>query len=118
MDYQRVTPKARQGTTGMFLEQDIGVQEAVVVTPPDRVAAVTVSVHIPEGATAKYKIQASCSSTEKIGNGSGGYWDNLDDDTPTYTKSKNVMIANAVTGIRVLCEDITENYKLNVCFVG
>lgn len=117
MAYSRVTPRARQGTTGISVEQDITAGEGVWINPPDRVAAVTIAVHIPSGQTASFTIETSCNLPEIIGeDGTGGYWDNVYGDNVTLTENTVVMIANAVTGIRVNC--IAASDKLNVCFVG
>jgi hypothetical protein len=81
------------------------------------VAAVTIAVHIPTGQTASFKIETSCNRPETIGeDGSGGYWDNVYGDNVTLSENTVVMLANAVTGIRVKC--ITASDKINVCFVG
>ena len=89
--------------------------EGVWINPPDRVAAVTVAVHIPEGETASFVIEVCCNRPETIGdNGEGGYWDSVYD--TTLTADTVVMLANAVTGIRVRC--ITASDFINVCFVG
>lgn len=118
MDYHRVTPKAREGTTGISVEYELNANETAWISPPDRVSAITVAVHIPTGAEASYKIQATCNRPETIGNGTGGYWDNVDEAQENYTANKVLMIANAITGLRVVCDSITENNTLNVCFVG
>ncbi len=115
MSYERVTPRARQGTTGICEEMDIEAGAGVWIAPPDRVAAVTVAVHIPDGETASFTIETCCNRPETIGdNGQGGYWDNPFD--ATLTESTVLMLANAVTGIRVNC--ITASDHINVCSVG
>ena len=43
MAYSRVTPRARQGTTGINVEATAG--NGVFINPPDRVVAVTIAVH-------------------------------------------------------------------------
>ena len=48
MSYGRVTPRARIGTTGVSEEMDVGAGEGVWINPPDRVAAITVAVHIQQ----------------------------------------------------------------------
>lgn len=118
MTYGRVTPRARQGTTGISTETDIAEGEGVWVSPPDRVAAVTVAVHIPEGETGTYVIETSCNRAETIGeDGSGGYWDNPFGNGKAFKDENCVtMLANAVTGIRVRC--LSASQKINVCFVG
>ena len=117
MSYERVTPRARQGTTGISEETDISAGEGVWITPPDRIAAVTIAVHIPEGETASYTIETSCNRPETIGlNGEGGYWDNVYGDGVTLEENAVIMLANAVTAIRVNC--ITASDRINVCFVG
>ena len=113
--YARVTPRARVGTTGICEEMDVNQGEGVWISPPDRVAAVTVAVHIPEGETATYTIETCCNRPETIGDdGTGGYWDNPFN--ATMNENTVLMLANAVTGIRVNC--ITASDKINVCFVG
>lgn len=117
MNYGRVTPRARQGTTGISTETDIGANEGAWISPPDRVAAVTVAVHIPSGENATFVIETSCSRADTIGeNGEGGYWDNPFGDGEILSENTVVMIANAVTGVRVRC--LTAESTINVCFVG
>ena len=117
MAYARVTPRARQGTTGINVEQDVTAGNGVFINPPDRVAAVTIAVHIPAGESATFTIETCCNRPETIGeDGTGGYWDNVYGDNVTLTENTVVMIANAVTGIRVNC--ITASDHINVCFVG
>lgn len=117
MAYSRVTPRARSGTTGINEETDLTTGNGVWIAPPDRVAAVTIAVHIPAGKTAQFTIETSCNRPETIGdNGTGGFWDNVYGDNVILTENTTVMLANAVTGIRVNC--ITTNDHINVCFVG
>lgn len=117
MSYARVTPRARQGTTGINVEQDVTEGNGVFINPPDRVAAVTIAVHIPDGETASFTIETSCNRPETIGDdGNGGYWDNVYGDNVTLSENTTVMIANAVTGIRVNCTAASDH--INVCFVG
>lgn len=117
MSYERVTPRARQGTTGICEEMDVEAGAGVWIAPPDRVAAVTIAVHIPAGETASYTIETSCNRPETIGaDGTGGYWDNVYGDNATLEENAVIMLANAVTGIRVNCIEASD--KINVCFVG
>lgn len=117
MSYSRVTPLARSGTSGISYDQDVTAGSGVWINPPDRIAAVTVAVHIPAGQTATFTTETSCSATNKIGDdGTGGYWDNPYGAGVVLSQDSVVMIANAVTGIRVRC--ITASDKINVCFVG
>lgn len=117
MSYSRVTPRARQGTTGICEEMDLTAGAGVWIAPPDRVAAVTIAVHIPAGKTGSFTIETSCNRPETIGDaGTGGFWDNVYGDNVTLTENTTVMIANAVTAIRVNC--IATNDHINVCFVG
>lgn len=117
MSYARVTPKPRQGTTGISNEFDITAGQGAWVSPPDRVAAVTIAVHIPAGETASFTIETSCNRPETIGdNGTGGFWDNVYGDGVTLSENTVVMLANAVNGIRVNC--ISADSHINVCFVG
>lgn len=117
MSYERVTPRARQGTTGICEEMDVTAGAGVWIQPPDRVAAVTIAVHIPAGETGEFTIETSCNRPETIGlDGSGGYWDNVYGDDVTLNENTTVMIANAVTGIRVNCIEASDH--INVCFVG
>ena len=67
MAYSRVTPRARSGTTGINVETDLTTGNGVWIAPPDRVAAVTIAVHIPEGNTASYTIETCCNRPETIG---------------------------------------------------
>ena len=117
MSYARVTPRARTGTTGISEDLDLTAGQGAWINPPDRVAAVTVAVHIPAGSTARFTIETSCNRADVIGeNGAGGYWDNPYGDGVVLTENTTVMLANAVTGIRVKC--IAASSKINVCFVG
>jgi len=117
MAYSRVTPRARQGTTGINVEADVAAGAGVWINPPDRVAAVTIAVHIPAGETASFTIETCCNRPEIIGeDGTGGYWDNVYGDNVTLTENTTVMIANAVTGIRVNC--LTAESSINVAFCG
>lgn len=117
MNYGRVTPRARTGTTGISTELDIKQNEGIWISPPDRVAAVTIAVHIPTNESATFVIETSCNRVDTIGeNGIGGYWDNPFGEGTVLSKSTVVMLANAVTGIRVRC--LTASKHINVCFVG
>lgn len=117
MAYARVTPRARQGTTGINVEADVAAGSGVWINPPDRVAAVTIAVHIPAGETGSFTIETCCNRPETIGeDGTGGYWDNVYGDGVTLTENTTVMIANAVTGIRVNC--IAASDVINVAFCG
>lgn len=117
MTYGRVTPRARQGTTGISTETDIAAGEGVWISPPDRVAAVTIAVHIPKDESATFVIETSCNRADTIGeDGTGGYWDNPFGDGEVLSENTVVMIANAVTGVRVRC--LTAASTINVCFVG
>ena len=115
MSYERVTPRARQGTTGICVEMDVTAGNGVWIQPPDRVAAVTIAVHIPSGQTGSFTIETSCNRPETLGeNATGGYWDNVYGDGVTLNENTVVMIANAVTGIRVNCI----SGAINVAFCG
>ena len=104
------------GTTGISEEMNVGAGEGVWISPPDRVAAITVAVHIPAGESATFTIETSCNRAETIGeNGTGGYWDNPFEGT-ILNENTVLMLANAVTGIRVRC--ISASSTINVCFVG
>lgn len=117
MNYGRVTPRARQGATGLSVEEDLHANEGTWISPPDRVAAVTVAVHIPPNESATFVIETSCNRADTIGeNGTGGYWDNPFGDDEILSENTVVMIANAVTGVRVRC--LTAESSINVCFVG
>ena len=117
MAYSRVTPRARQGTTGINVEADVLAGSGVWINPPDRVAAVTIAVHIPAGESASFTIETCCNRPETIGeDGTGGYWDNVYGDGVALNENTVVMIANAVTGIRVNC--ITAESSINVEFCG
>lgn len=117
MTYGRVTPRARTGTTGVSTETDLKGGEGAWISPPDRVAAITCAVHIPEGESAEFVIETSCNKADTIGeSGLGGYWDNPFGDGVTLTEDTVLMIANAVTGLRVRC--IEASGTINVCFVG
>lgn len=117
MSYSRVTPRARAGTTGISEEINLNAGEGTWINPPDRVAAVTVAVHIPAGQSATFTIETSCNRAETIGDsGTGGYWDNPLGEGTILNENTVIMIANAVTGIRVNC--ISASDTINVCFVG
>ena len=117
MAISRVTPRARQGTTGINDEFEVTAGNGVWVSPPDRVAAVTIAVHIPSGQTATFKIETSCNRPETIGeDGSGGYWDNVYGAGVTISEDTVVMLANAVSGIKVTCTAASQ--KINVAFCG
>lgn len=128
MTYGRVTPRARSGTTGVSVETDISAGEGCWISPPDRIAAITVAVHLgyltddngdttETRGTGEFVIETSCSRADTIGDeGTGGFWDNPFGDGVTLTDDTVVMIANAVTGVRVRC--ISATAPLNVCFVG
>lgn len=117
MDYARVTPLARQGTTGINVEKDIHANEGALIFPPDRVAAVTIAVHIPAGETGSFKIETSCNRPETIGEaGTGGYWDNPYGEGVTLSENTVVMIGNAVSAIRVSCTAASS--YINVAFCG
>ena len=116
MAYARVTPRARQGTTGINVEQDVTAGNGVFINPPDRVAAVTIAVHITSS-SGSFTIETSCNRPETLGeNATGGYWDNVYGDGVILNENTVVMIANAVTGIRVNCTAASDH--INVCFVG
>ncbi|WP_147613013.1 hypothetical protein [Treponema pectinovorum] len=117
MSYSRVTPRARTGTTGICEEADISAGQGIWINPPDRVAAVTIAVHIPQGKTGTFVIETCCNRPETIGNdGTGGYWDNIYGDNVVLSENATIMLANAVTGIRVRC--LSADTTINVCFVG
>ena len=114
MAYSRVTPRARQGTTGINVEADVAAGSGVWINPPDRVAAVTIAVHITSN-SGSFTIETSCNRPETLGeNATGGYWDNVYGEGVTLTENTVVMIANAVTGIRVNCI----SGAINVAFCG
>lgn len=117
MAFSKITPRARTGTTGLNVETDLTAGNGVFINPPDRVAAVTIAVHIPANKTASFTIETTCNRPETIGtDGTGGYWDNVYGPGVTLNEDTVVMIANAVTGIRVNC--ITASEKINVAFCG
>ncbi len=117
MSYGRILPRSRTATTGVSVDEDIKDGEAVWISPPDRVAAINVAVHIPKGQKASYFIETSCSRVDKIGeDGTGGYWDNPFGEGVARHHDTVMMIANAITGIRVKC--LSADSSINVCFVG
>ena len=114
MAYGRIEPRARTGTTGINVEADVTEGNGVFINPPDRVAAVTIAVHITSE-TGSFTIETSCNRPETLGeDATGGYWDNVYGDNVTLTENTTVMIANAVTGIRVNCI----SGAINVAFCG
>jgi hypothetical protein len=119
MAYSRVTPRARQGTTGINVEADVAAGSGVWINPPDRVAAVTIAVHIPAGESATFTIETCCNRPETIGeDGTGGYWDNPFGEGTVLSENTVLMLADAVTGIRVNCLTASGASAINVCFVG
>lgn len=72
MTYGRIEPRARTGTTGLNVEADIAQGEGVWISPPDRVAAVTVAVHIPPTESASFIIEVCCNRPETIGGDGAG----------------------------------------------
>ena len=120
MDYSRVTPKARNGTTGICNEFELDATEGPIgcwINPPDRVAAITCAVHKQRDydGDVMYKVECCCNSPSVIGeDGGGGYWDVVDSKRELYTDDSVTMIANSITGLRVTCF----RGKINVCFVG
>lgn len=117
MSYSRVTPRARQGTTGINIEQNLVSDEGIWINPPDRIAAITIAVHIPDGETGSFILETTCNRPETIGeDGTGGYWDNVYGDGVTLEENTVVMLANAVTGIRVRCVEASS--FINVAFCG
>ena len=117
ISYDRITPRARSGTAGFSSDTDIEQSTGVWVSPPERVAAVTVAVHIPEGESAEFAIECTCSSLSNIGSdGTGGYWDPIQEEYESYTEDIVKMVANAITGMRVRC--ISADSVVNVCFVA
>lgn len=117
MSYERVTPRARQGTTGINTETNLTAGNGVLLFPPDRVAAITIAVNIPEGATGSFTIECSCNRPETIGSdGLGGYWANVYGDGVSVNENTTIMLANAVTAIRVNCIDASD--FINVAFCG
>ena len=93
MNYGRVTPRSRQGTTGISVEEDLHANEGTWISPPDRVAAVTVAVHIPANESATFVIETSCNRADTIGeNGTGGYCDNPFGDEEILSENTVVMI--------------------------
>ena len=114
MAYGRIEPRARTGTTGINVEADVTEGNGVFINPPDRVAAVTIAVHITS-TTGSFTIETSCNRPETLGeDATGGYWDNVYGDNVILTENTTVMIANAVTGIRVNCI----SGAINVAFCG
>lgn len=117
MSYQKVTPRARQGTTGINVEADLESGAGVWINPPDRVAAITIAVHIPAGETGTFTVETTCNRPETIGaDGTGGYWDNVYGEGEELNENAVIMLANAVTGIRVNC--INASSHINVAFCG
>lgn len=115
MDYSRVTPRARVGTTGINVERDLIAGEGVWINPPDRVAAITIAVHFTTEQAGSFTIETSCNYPDTIGeDGQGGYWDNVYGENAVLTENTVVMLANAVTGIRVKCI----SGAINVAFCG
>ena len=114
MDYSRVTPRARTGTTGINDERDLTADKSIIFDIPDRVAAVSIQVAIPADSTATYKIETTCNRPETIGaDGSGGYWFNIYGDGAILDGSGVIMLANSVTGVRVTC--LTGEINVAIC---
>lgn len=117
MTINRIENQSRNGTVGINMETDVEANNCVWIAPPDRVTSVSVSVHIPEGESAKFRIQATCNTLAVIGeDGTGGYWDDVDEKGTVYERDTNICLANVVTGVRVIC-DAASSF-INVAFVG
>ena len=115
--YDRITPRARSGTAGLSIDTDIEAGTGVWISPPERVSAITVAVHIPSGETGEYAIECSSSALSNItSDGSGGYWDPIEENYASYTESKVIQLTNSVTGMRVRC--ISCDSTINVCFTA
>lgn len=116
-DYGRVFPKQRSGTSGITFDEDVLAGNGVFLVLPERIAMIAVACHIPEGETARFVVETSCSSVDKIGDsGTGGYWDNIFGEGQVMTENIVTNIANGITAIRVRV--IEASALVNVCFVG
>lgn len=129
MNYQRITPRARLGTTGLSVEHDLTAGDCCVIFPPDRVATVTVSVHWGSEFNAHYKIETTCNQADYVQESLDSdeprhavYWDNVYGDDFTMATQGSITICNAVTAIKVTsvndASDTNPAQVINVCFVG
>lgn len=115
--YDRITPRARSGTAGMAVSVDIEQSAGAWVSPPERVAAVSIATHIPEGEEAEYAVECCFDPVSDIGSdGTGGVWFPVQSENTSYTADTVWMVANAATGFRVRC--ISANSSIHVCFVA
>lgn len=109
MDYGRVIPRSRNGTSGVCVESTVpaardGAQGVFMFTP-ERVASVGWQVSIPRtaGNVAYIAIETSLSQTESIGeSGDGGVWCNV------YEVNKIVTLDAAETGVQFNADGTTQ----------
>lgn len=117
MDYSRVFQRSRNGTSGLSTDDNIKANTCAYIIPPERISAITVAVHVPEGQSAAYVVETTCSKVDNFGsNLEGAYWDNPFGEQVFENQNCVLMIANAVTAIRVRCLEASST--INVCFVG
>ena len=118
MKYAKGFPRGNIGASRWSIDEDIVTGQGIFAIPPDRVSAVTVSVHIPEGkGHARFTIETTHNSTTKVGpDGSGGYWDSAIDTITEFTEDTELTFVNTITGARVAC--LTAESVINVCITG
>lgn len=131
MDYQRITPRARQGTTGISEEYNLEKGGGIVIFPPDRVATLTIATHWAQNETAKFKVEVSFNRADNIAESLKDnpnaivYWDNIygqdeNGNDLICTQQGSITITNTVTAVRVshLDDNTTTATSINVCLVG
>lgn len=129
MNYHRLTPRARLGTTGVSVEYDLAAGETCVLFPPDRVATITIATHWEAGKDAHAIIETTCNSADNVqaalddkAGARAVYWDNVYGENFQLSTQGSITVCNAVTAIRVTSvrrdEDTNAADTINVCFVG
>lgn len=101
MNYGRVIPRSRNGTSGVCVESTIeaarDAPQGAILFTPERVASVGWQVSIPRGNgnRAYFVVETTMSQTESIGDsGDGGVWCNA------YDVNKIVRLEDSETGQR------------------
>lgn len=117
MKFNRVIPKARDGTSGLEIDVDIAANERIWTYIPSRIATTTVRVNIPKNETAQFTIEISFNSVDKIGdNGTGGYWQDALETIHSYSEETDITLVNNISAIRISC--LSADSTINVCIRG
>lgn len=105
MDYGRVIPRSRNGTSGVCVENTLPAARdspaGTFMFTPERVASIGWCVAIPRvaGNEAAVVIEVSLCQTESIGDsGDGGVWCNV------YNVNKIVTLDGAETGVSIAAD--------------